>query len=105
MGGNRHDVTQLIPLLDRVPPVRGKVVRRYYNLERLLGAAIRDGAEVGLCGNLYGRPRDPRRATRRGRPPLTTRGADRLDDLGRQGDQLLMAAKRAEEVTNSDVLA
>ena len=26
-GGNRHDVTQLIPLLDRVPPVRGKVGR------------------------------------------------------------------------------
>src|SRR4029077_14572982 len=24
-GGNRHDVTQLIPLLDRVPPVRGRV--------------------------------------------------------------------------------
>ena len=26
-GGNRHDVTQLIPLVDRVPPVRGKVGR------------------------------------------------------------------------------
>jgi len=26
-GGNRHDSTQLIPLLDRVPPVRGKVGR------------------------------------------------------------------------------
>ena len=25
--GNRHDVTQLIPLVDRVPPVRGKVGR------------------------------------------------------------------------------
>ena len=24
-GGNRHDVTQLIPLVDRVPLVRGKV--------------------------------------------------------------------------------
>jgi len=23
-GGNRNDITQLIPLLDRVPPVRGK---------------------------------------------------------------------------------
>jgi transposase len=22
-GGNRHDVTQLLPLLDRVPPIRG----------------------------------------------------------------------------------
>src|SRR6266542_155310 len=26
-GGNRHDVTQLIALVDRVPPVRGKVGR------------------------------------------------------------------------------
>ena len=26
-GGNRNDVTQLIPLLDRVPPVRGTVGR------------------------------------------------------------------------------
>jgi transposase len=26
-GGNRNDVTQLIPLVDRVPPVRGKVGR------------------------------------------------------------------------------
>jgi transposase len=24
-GGNRHDVTQLIPLVERIPPVRGKV--------------------------------------------------------------------------------
>jgi hypothetical protein len=23
-GGNRHDVTQLIPLVERIPPVRGK---------------------------------------------------------------------------------
>ena len=26
-GGNRNDVTQLVPLVDRVPPVRGKVGR------------------------------------------------------------------------------
>ena len=26
-GGNRNDVTQLIPLVERVPPVRGKVGR------------------------------------------------------------------------------
>jgi hypothetical protein len=26
-GGNRHDVTQLIPLIERIPPVRGKVGR------------------------------------------------------------------------------
>ena len=26
-GGNRNDVTQLVPLLERIPPVRGKVGR------------------------------------------------------------------------------
>ena len=26
-GGNRNDITQLIPLIDKVPPVRGKVGR------------------------------------------------------------------------------
>ena len=34
-GGNRHDVTQLIPLLDRVPPVRGKVGRPRRRPDRL----------------------------------------------------------------------
>ena len=34
-GGNRHDVTQLIPLVDRVPPVRGKVGRPRRRPERL----------------------------------------------------------------------
>ena len=34
-GGNRHDVTQLIPLLDRVPPVRGKVGRPRRRPERV----------------------------------------------------------------------
>ena len=35
-GGNRNDVTQLIPLLDRVPPVRGRVGRPRRRPERLL---------------------------------------------------------------------
>ena len=34
-GGNRHDSTQLIPLLDRVPPVRGKVGRPRRRPDRL----------------------------------------------------------------------
>jgi transposase len=34
-GGNRNDVTQLIPLLDRVPPVRGKVGRPRRRPERV----------------------------------------------------------------------
>ena len=34
-GGNRHDITQLIPLLERVPPVRGKVGRPRRRPERV----------------------------------------------------------------------
>jgi transposase len=34
-GGNRNDVTQLIPLVERVPPVRGKVGRPRRRPERL----------------------------------------------------------------------
>jgi transposase len=34
-GGNRHDVTQLIPLLERVPCVRGRVGRPRRRPERL----------------------------------------------------------------------
>jgi transposase len=34
-GGNRNDVTQLIPLLERVPPVRGRVGRPRRRPERV----------------------------------------------------------------------
>jgi transposase len=34
-GGNRNDVTQLIPLLERIPPVRGKVGRPRRRPQRL----------------------------------------------------------------------
>ncbi len=34
-GGNRNDVTQLIPLLERIPPVRGKVGRPRRRPERV----------------------------------------------------------------------
>ena len=34
-GGNRHDVTQLIPLVDRVPPVGGRVGRPRCRPDRL----------------------------------------------------------------------
>jgi transposase len=36
-GGNRHDVTQLIPLLDRVPAVAGRVGRPRRRPEQLIG--------------------------------------------------------------------
>ena len=34
-GGNRNDITQLIPLLERIPPVRGKVGRPRRRPDRL----------------------------------------------------------------------
>jgi transposase len=34
-GGNRNDITQLIPLVDRVPPVRGRVGRPRRRPERI----------------------------------------------------------------------
>ena len=34
-GGNRNDVTQLVPLLERVPPVRGKAGRPRRKPDRL----------------------------------------------------------------------
>jgi transposase len=34
-GGNRNDITQLIPLVERVPPVRGKVGRPRRRPERV----------------------------------------------------------------------
>jgi transposase len=35
-GGNRHDVTQLIPLLDKLPPVRGAVGRPRRRPDRIV---------------------------------------------------------------------
>ena len=35
-GGNRHDITQLLPLLDAIPPVRGRAGRPRRRPERLL---------------------------------------------------------------------
>jgi transposase len=34
-GGNRNDITQLIPLVERIPPVRGPVGRPRHRPERL----------------------------------------------------------------------
>ena len=34
-GGNRNDVTQLVPLVERIPPVRGKPGRRRRRPERV----------------------------------------------------------------------
>lgn len=54
----------------------------YYHLDRMLRAALRHGAEVGLCGTCMD-ARASRGTARRGRAPLLARGADRLDAVGR----------------------
>src|SRR3954467_5075109 len=60
-GGNRHDVTQLIPLLDRVPPVAGAVGRPRRRPEQLI-------ADRG-----YDYDKHRRLPPRRGITPLTPR--------------------------------
>src|SRR4029450_1234530 len=55
-GGNRNDVTQLVPLVERVPPVRGKVGRPRRPPQRPPPRAAPGPA--------------PHAAGRRGRPPI-----------------------------------
>ena len=44
-GANRHDVTQLLPLVDAVPPVRGKRGRPRRRPERLYADRAYDSRE------------------------------------------------------------
>ena len=69
----------------------------YYNLERMLGAAMQRGAEIGLCGTCMDARAHPRGAARPRRPPLDPRRARRLDALGRQGHHLLDCSDRIEK--------
>ena len=72
-GGNRNDVTQLLPLVDGVGPVRGKVGRPRQRADRLL-------ADRGYDHDKY------RRALRaRGvKPVIARRGRDHGSGLGRE---------------------
>src|SRR6266511_3908318 len=59
-GGNRNDVTQLIPLLDAVPAVRGRVGRPRKRPERLTADRGYDHASTaGSCASAASRPRSP----------------------------------------------
>jgi transposase len=71
-GGNRHDVTQLIPLVDRVPAVVGKVGRPRRRPERLY-------ADRGYDSNPH------RRALRRRgiKPKIARRKTEHGSGLGR----------------------
>src|SRR5215831_8026644 len=70
-GGNRHDVTQLVPLVERVPPVRGKVGRPRRRPERVL-------ADRGYDHDKY--RRELRR--RRIKPEIARRQTDHGSGLG-----------------------
>jgi transposase len=72
-GGQRNDVTQLLPLIDGVEPVRGKVGRPRKRAERLL-------ADRGYDHDKY-----RRELWRRGvKPVIARRGADHGSGLGRE---------------------
>jgi transposase len=60
-GGNRHDSTQLIPLVDRVPPVRGRRGRPRRRPDRVIG------------DRAYDYPSHRRRLRARGITPLLAR--------------------------------
>ncbi len=71
-GGNRHDVTQLIPLIDRVPPVRGKAGRPRRRPDRVT-------ADRG-----YDYPRYRRLLRQRGiRPEIARKQTEHGSGLGR----------------------
>jgi hypothetical protein len=86
-GGNRHDVTQLIPRPDPVPPVRGKVGRPRRRPERLT-------ADRG-----YDYPSHRRQLRQRGirdRPPQDrARLRSRTRPLGRRAHLRLAAQAQA----------
>ena len=88
-GGNRNDVTQLIPLLDRVPPVRGKVGRPRRRPDRVI-------ADRGYDHDKYRRRlRRARDQTRDRPPPDRARLRPRPLPLGRRAHLRLAAPVQA----------
>jgi transposase len=71
-GGNRHDLTQLIPLLDAVPAVRGKVGRPRRRPERVT-------ADRGYDSDTHRRELQSRRI----KPELARRQTEHGSGLGR----------------------
>jgi transposase len=51
-GGNRNDVTQLVPLVERIPPVRGKVGRPRRRPDRVTADRGYDHASTGASSFL-----------------------------------------------------
>ena len=71
-GGNRNDVTQLVPLVERVPPVRGKVGRPRRRPERVI-------ADRGYDHDKYRRQLRERGIT----PEIARRQTEHGSGLGR----------------------
>src|SRR3954471_8546903 len=72
-GGHRNDVTQLLPLIDGVGPVRGKVGRARQRIERVL-------ADRG-----YDHDKSRRELRKRGvKPVIARRGSDHGSGMGRE---------------------
>src|SRR3954453_5129419 len=72
-GGQRNDVTQLLPLIDGVGPVRGKIGRPRQRAERLV-------ADRGYDHDKYRRELRKRGVT----PVIARRGTDHGSGLGRE---------------------
>ncbi len=71
-GGNRNDVTQLVPLVERVPPVRGKVGRPRRRPDRV------------TADRAYDHRPQRRELRRRGiRPEIARRNTEHGSGLGR----------------------
>ncbi len=71
-GANRHDVTQLLPLVDGVPPVRGKRGRSRRRPQRLYAGRAYDSREQHQALR-----------ARHIKPALARRGAGHGSGLGR----------------------
>ena len=67
-GGNRNDVTQLIPLIDKVPPVRGVIGRPRFRPDTLV-------ADRGYDHDKHRRARPSARHQARDRPPHDQHGS------------------------------
>jgi transposase len=72
-GGNRNDITQLIPLVDAIPPIRGRRGRPRRRLRELF-------ADRGYDHDIYRRQRRARGI----RPRIVHRGVAHGSGLGRQ---------------------
>jgi transposase len=61
-GGNRHDVTELVPLIDKIPPVRGRHGRPRQRADQVFGDRAYDHDKYRRAVRAKGiRPRIARR--------------------------------------------